>query len=715
VQVRHVGTDTFVGWLPLNTDLPVSVPFGQRDGVTFMRGAPSGVDTRRVYLFVNMAGGSALNLPNLVAQTQTPPTVPPVDPDFFGGWPQIDGVDMEKVRAITDGPAERVHYRLRSGVWMLYFWTVHVPGEPWARCTFLAVHSNPTSPAQATIWPRWTLTWGTGVVQALGRPADGTLYDAGRQWGDGQAQSRPMLVWWPTRYRDAQDASSVAALRGWSIRGHAIQRIYHDGNPRERTGSATYAAAALTVGIGALDNWDETGTNILKQSGPTGNQADHGWPREEACYYPEAAHAIAVQARRFGAKPCHHVELDGRYIDLAARPRLRMLDGRPHPPTTQDEPGQPGSGMLGKLGTQSLANTSGWGGFGWEHWLNNGLVIGYRLTGDDDLQWLIGANVNLYLASRFPPGLGSNSALFSTRGLLMEAQLSALWWDNLEDRDQAAALAARVQARASIWNSWINPVHAGGFPADYWQVYTSPPTASTPFLPAYIPWQQGPGAFFLDLCRRVYGGALEGLVGGIAAGAYRVLADVWSFEFSPEFGDTRWVEYERIQLPPPWGAGIRGRDGDWAIAWTPPVIALIRRWEPVTPTEIAARAKADAIWVQMLAQAGGGGAWFPPDDGDVPTTVGRFAVGGAFLPLLGTSQATMGPALNSAVGGALLSLTGSAVATTRIVAVGGAVISLLGASTGQTGQNAPPQPPPLPPGFPWWWRNLRRWRGWWHR
>ena len=665
-KITNTSAHRFVGWWHVNTDMPVSEAYGQRNGTTFVRGEPSGVDTRMVSVLVDLAAGATLELPDFVADTTTPPAVPTVPSNFFGGDPAINGVAMTLSSNITDGQATVSEWRYRSGVWQVYLWTTWVPGEPWARCEVLVLHSNPTSASLRENWPGWALTWGTGTVQALGRAADGSLVASGRGFGDGQCQPRPVLAWWPGRYRDAQDATNVAAQTDWLVMGHAIQNQLHDGTPLERTGSAAWAASTIAGHLARLDNWDEDSGSIRKQAGPPGNQGDHMFVREEPRYYVNATRSAYIAAMRWGAKPCHHVEVDGRYIDLVARPTLRMFDGRPHPPTTGD--------MLGKPGPINPAvHSEDWDGPGMEHDLTNGLDAATRYTGSRALSWILGAKANLYLGSRFPPGFGSNSALFSTRGLFIEAANAVHIYRDLRDRTLATAIRDRVRVRATgVFAPWIYPTH--GFPPEYWQVYTSP-TASVPEVPAYIPWQQGPCAYFLDLANRVFGG-LDGLAAGVIAGAYQVLDDVWSFEFSPTFGVERWVEYERIQLPKPYGLGIRGRDGTWATAFLPPTIALIRRLEP-------SNAKANKIWAQMIAQLGGGGTWLPPSGAAAAVDSARgsaviglagsgsaivesgeaVAAGVAAIGLAGEGTAELGPIVPAARGAGMLALFGEGYAT----------------------------------------------------
>jgi hypothetical protein len=306
--------------------------------------------------------------------------------------------------------------------------------------------------------------------------------------------------------------------------------------------------------------------------------------------------------------------------------------------------------MLGKPGPINPAvHSEDWDGPGMEHDLTNGLDAAARYTGSRALGWILGAKANLYLGSRFPPGFGSNSDLFSTRGILIETANAVHLWRDLRDRTLATAIRDRVRVRATgIYAPWVYPTH--GYPPEYWQVYTSP-TASIPEVPGYIPWQQGPCAYFLDLAERVFGG-LDGLTSAVIAGAYQVLDDVWSFEFSPTFGDERWVEYERIQLPKPYGLGLRSRSGDFAVDWIPPAIALIRRIEP-------GNAKANAIWSQMIAQLGGGGKWLPPSGAAAAVDSAR---GSAALDLFAAGSATVETSESVATGAATIGLAGEGAA-----------------------------------------------------
>lgn len=696
VQISNTGTATFIGWLPINTDLPLSATGGQitvadslggTQTVHVVRGDVTSIDTRRAHLLITIPAGSTIQIPSLIPTTTNPVPSTTIDPDFFSGKPTLGGVEMDLHSQATEGASQVYEYRLRSGVWMVYLWATWFPGEPWARCEVAILHSNPTTAALSATWPGWKLSWGDGVFQVLGQLTAGDLTTAGRVFGDGQMQIVPAVSVWSNRFRDASDETSANALLGWGINAHGIQRLLHDGNPSQTPQSTTWGAAALGGAIERLHNSAVSPYNILPDSGPTGSQSDQFFVREEPLFDVSATLPAYLEACRWGMKPCHFVEVNGNRLDLAARPRFRCYDGRPHQPTTQDEPGQPGSGMLGKPGPLNPPEhapvtgepTAGWNGPGWEHWLINGLVAAARYTGSRALQWDLTLHANLYLASRFPDssfGL-SNAALFSTRGLLYEAANCVHWYRELADRTLASDIRTRFQLRAdSTFSPWIYPTHTEGYPASYWQVYDESTTASVPFIPAYIPWQQGPCAYFLDLAVRVLGG-LSSLSAGIAAGAAQVLSDTWNLEGS------RWVEYERQELPPPWGLGREGRSGDFVVAWLPPVVAYTLRYD-------SGNAKALQLWQQFLGDTASGlRSWLPPlylapSGGGGPSPIPFEepfvqANGSGLLGLLGSGSGTTAPGTSDADGSALLGLllSGSASSAASTNAFGNGVLGFL--------------------------------------
>jgi hypothetical protein len=459
----------------------------------------------------------------------------------------------------------------------------------------------------------------------------------------------------------------------------------------ERVGTAGWAASTIAGHLARLDNWDEDSGGIRNSAGPPGNQGDHMFVGEEPRYYVTATRANYLAAMRWGAKPCHHVEVGGRYIDLIARPTLRMFDGRPHPPTTGD--------MLGKPGPLNPpVHSEDWAGPGMEHDLTNRLDSAIRHTGSRALGWILGAKANLYNGSRFPPGFGSNSAVFSTRGILIEMVNAVHIYRDLRDRTLANSVRDRVQVRLPIYSAWLYPSH--GYPQSYWEVFNSTSAAVTN-VPGYIPFQQGPCAYFINLANRVFGG-LSSLNAAVVAGAYQVLNDVWVYEFSTQFGVERWVEYERQQLPKPWGEGIKERDGTWSVAWFPPLIALIRRLDP-------ANATANAIWSQMLAQLGGGGQWMPPSGEEVAVDYVR---GAGIIGISGAASATVETMVRQANGVAVLGLSGTAAAEVGPIPPAARGRAFLGLSSTASADVYPLNDGPprrlRRPYWLWLWRSFRR-------
>jgi hypothetical protein len=305
------------------------------------------------------------------------------------------------------------------------------------------------------------------------------------------------------------------------------------------------------------------------------------------------------------ARPCHLREADGSMLNLAARTRLRVYEGQPHPPTTVDEPGQPGSGMLGKprriLETSNFAESFGWYGPDFQHWLINGKMAAARYTASMLAQYAIEHDAQLYLSSRFPnASFGSNADIQSARELIWEGVLVSHLWRTLHDRTLAGLVRTRYETR---WTNLIQPYIV----PTWWDIRTGF-SASVPYPPGPIPWQQAPACWALDLANRTFGIALDP---NLIKGA-RTIFDL-SYHRDP--ATQLWRFYEQYSLaptlPPTHPTGLRWTSDStsWTYSWSPPVLEFLLRY---FPNDAKAREIRDQVFQLSSSDGGATRQWIHP-------------------------------------------------------------------------------------------------------
>jgi len=593
VRVINLSPHQFIGWVQVNTDGEVVEPFGSRDGVPFVRGLRTGLDTQSVDLFVDLAPGAQLELADLVSVERDPiePVNPPVN--FFGGDPRVNGVPMVSNGAFVDGQAACEEWTLRVGLFVVKLWTRWYPGEPWVRGEVAVVHSDFTSTLLTTTIPALTLTYGNGLTQILGIPdVNQPLVAPGTVFNDGQARAFPVLFVFPARIRSAADVASLQALGVWGITGHGIRRLYYDANPFQAMDQATWTANNLAGAVERLHTWRESPNGVKGDSRVPGRQQDQAFVMGYAMGDIAATLPTYLEGFRWAARPCHYLEADGSQLNLATHPNLRLNGARPW---------FGGGGFTDRLGKLEpleipVSTPFDWFGPDDQHWWINGLAVSKRLTGSPCQNWLLRMQGVIYLYSKYPdvPTFGSFAIVQSTREICLEGHMVQHCWANLTDRTMADTMRTRVTTRAAgPILAWIN---AGPY-GDIWDVREST-SASIPVAPGWIPWQQTAAVYFLDLLVRQFAPDLNGLAAPIAAGAIRCLNDVWQLE------GERWVEYERISI-----SGVKSRSGEFQVAWLPPCIHYLVRTLP----DGAAKTKATAIWAQMLGDTLNGVVWDPSD------------------------------------------------------------------------------------------------------
>lgn len=580
IHLENITEHPFEGWVHVQTDrhCPASGLFaaGRFEACTYSGNGPQQVDVH-----VTLGPGQSLTIDPEACKIADRLPAPDIAPDWFGGVPLLAGAPMAMASMPeVDGAAVRASFRARKGPFVVDLWARWYPGEPWVHCEVLVTHSDPSSPHIVANWGDWPLTWGAGFCHVPGRIAwGGHIIEPGTAFADGQARGLPVLFAFPSRLRSQQDLHTLQCLGAGGVQGHGIGSLLHDGNPYQQPGATSWARQSIAGSIARLHTWAVSPHNITKRSNDTGRQADQCFVRAEPLAHPGAVLVTYLEAMQWAKRPCHHLEANGELLDRAARQGLRLWEGRPHWPTTTDR--------LGKAAQLTEAQSDGWWGPDLEHWWIRGLTAAATYKPSQLLQRLLEHEAQSYLLSRLPPGHGSNSAIFAARDVFLEAMGVVDLWRTLRNHALAKEVADRFRAR---WSGVILPWLAG---KDVWDIREST-SASVPVTPGWMPWQQGPAAYALDLVGRVLN--IPEACTVALQGAKRVLS-----AFRKE--GASWVAYERQTVD----GTVYSRDGNtFAAAWMPPAVWTVLRHEPE-------HEKARQVWNHLLAiTEGRDRSWMPP-------------------------------------------------------------------------------------------------------
>jgi hypothetical protein len=512
-MANHSGVP-FSGWKRTTIDRMPEHRSGELDGLSFVVGRDIG-GAHVVDLKVALPAGGETRSYNLAKATPVkwrPPQLPSDPLSWFGGPAQLNGVPMSFVAIEEDGACisatlqARVHQSMH--VQLFVDWN---PSQPWL-CSgeALVTCSNPAVPLLSETVPEIRLSFGDAIVLPLAGKA-GLLVEGGTTFADGQARVVPLTFVWLRHLRNPQDwatagaVASAASADGTSsaltsgIGAVGIEKLLPDGNPILPAGfSATHWAANLVApSMSRIHTWDGMAVGVNKASTDTGAQEDQLFRRGESLAEGGVgAEWIAyLNALKFANRPCHHLEVDGSLVSAARHPNLVIWMGRPHwhKGVSPDR--------LGKPDGFSAALASGWYGSDVEHKLFGSLWCGARLTGSRALQVLLRHQCNLYMMeSTTKPGM-STSQPYASRAVGYEGIFATMTDLYLEDRPMAAAVRAHWKVR---WNTIIKPFYETqrlSFPTGWFMdVRRDDPRLGSGWW--WIPWQQGVGAYGLDLAGR---------------------------------------------------------------------------------------------------------------------------------------------------------------------------------------------------------------------
>jgi hypothetical protein len=592
VRVANHSPFPFHGWKRTTIDVMPPHAAGIVGGATYVVGRPIGVDTRVVDVRVSLLPGQELAFDLATAAPSPWVRGPfPADPvGFFGGAARIDGQPFAPVALHADGAGYTLHLRRRTDPMLCVdLWCTWYPDQPgWCTGEVAMTASNPTVPDMGVVAPTgFPLEFGNAILLPLGG-TPGQLLPAGATFCDGSARILPVTFVWPQHLLHEYELGSMLADAQRAIGGVGIRNLLADGNPSypPQFSARAWADGWRSEAVRRLHTWEGAVCGPARTSSVAGRQEDQTFVRGEALL-PDGVGAEWIayfSALKLAARPCHHLEADGRPLDLAqhVNPRLVLWDGRAHWNTVLS-PDQ-----LGKPTGLSLGETKGWWGPDVEHWLMNTLAAAARLTGSPACQWLLAHQAKIYMLQSTTTQSMSTSSPFAARAVGWEGILAVHLWRELEDRALAAAVQAHWQARVT---TVILPAYANK-PNDIWDPRFDDARLGKGWW--YHPWQQAVGAYGLDLGCAVLGPA-SGRTVALAAAA-RVLRDGFVFD------GVRWNCRSAVALD-----GRATLDPIFYLFGTPLAPAVVLRHLPNHP-------QARTIFDQMRLDATDDAhfAWFAP-------------------------------------------------------------------------------------------------------
>ena len=580
VRVANHATVPFSGWKRTTIDVMPPHPVGMVGNTLYVVGRSVGSDVHVLDIRVALQPGQAavfdLSQANAAAWTRGP--FPTDVVTAFGGIASVAGHVMQPVNWRPDGAGYTFQLRARPQTLLCVdLWCTWYPDQPGFCLGEVAMTaSNPTIPDLAVQPSTLPIGFGDATVLPLGG-TPGNLLPQGSHFADGQARILPVAFVWPRHLHTLADWQGAIAASQYGVGAVGIRNLHIDGNPIYPSTFSVqqWMGAHWAPAVAALHTWEPAVCGPARISSVSGQQEDQTFVRGEALLPGgTGAELIAyLSALKLAARPCHHLEGDGRPLDLAQHvtPRLVFWEGRAHWSTVVS-PDQ-----LGKPASPSLLETKMWWGPDVEHWLMNTLAAATRLTGSPACQWLLAHQARIYLLQcTTEPGL-STSNMFAARSVGWEGILAVHLWRELEDRNLAALVRTRWQDRVT---NVIVPQY-GNRPQGVWDARFCDPRLGKGWW--YHPWQQAVGAYGLDLGCTVLGPASGRQVALDAA--LVVLRDAFVLE------QGTWHNFAAVALD-----GRVNPESIFYLFGSPLAAAVVLRHQPNHAT-------ARSIWQQMRSDA----------------------------------------------------------------------------------------------------------------
>lgn len=449
VRVENLSPVPFAGWKRTTIDRTPPREVGMVGPITYVVGRRIGLDARVVDLRVTLAPGQKIAV-DLASATESTWTRAPLPADMlwhFGGPTTFAGQPMAVVGLIEDGAGYTAQFRGRAGrmicsnVWITWY-----PDQPgWACGEAITVASNPAVPDMVEVAPAGLdLRFGDALVLLPGRGM-ASLIPAGTRVADGQGRATPITFVWLRHLTDPNAWASVGCVSSLGVGAVGIERLLPEGNPSFPAGfsARAWAGTRFAQAVRKLATWEPPICGPAPASGVTGAQEDQlVHPGGEAL----RTDGVGAEWVRYlaalhlhSARPCNHLEIDGRPLDVDAHPQARFWDSRIHWHTGVS------TDRLGKPRSLTVEEASGFWGPDTQHFLTGTLVASARLTGSPACQWLLRNLATVYLLQRTLDG--STAGIFSAREVGYECLWAVACHETLEDRAMAARVVARCRSR----------------------------------------------------------------------------------------------------------------------------------------------------------------------------------------------------------------------------------------------------------------------------
>jgi len=481
VAVANHGVSQFDGWVratldkmpPHRAGMATGVsPNGDTREVRYVLGRQVGLDVRVVDLLVSLPPGGHLAVDLSRSRSEGWTLGPP--PASLGDL-SAAGVPMRLVAVRPDGAAWTAHARARVGpmlhvdCWLRTYG--HRPG--WALGEVMVTASNPAVPDMGAVVPAgFALRFGDARVY-LGREdvERDALITAGTTFGDGQARALPVLLVWPGNLGLA-DYASVYAVRHVAAVGDV--KLWPGGNPIQPPGfePVKWARGLLAEAERRLHTFDAPLVGPNKRSADAGEQGDTIFVAGEGLV-PGGVGAEAItyySALKLAARPCQHLEADGRPLEQGAHPQLVFWDGRAHwhRGVSADQ--------LGKPRSITDAETHGYAGPDNQHFFGFTLAAACRQVDSPACQRLLANWTRVHLLQHTLDPRLATTPPDSSRSVAWEL-LMAMQFDRcLEDRELALASSSHTKRRLRgvilphhamrpvLWDVRVNDARLGDGP-----------------------------------------------------------------------------------------------------------------------------------------------------------------------------------------------------------------------------------------------------------
>lgn len=620
VHYGNLSSQDFTGWIRGTVDVQPSSPSGSSVGgsTKYLLGSQRGA-VRSISMFVTTVAGQRTTV-NLSSLTSAGPVAaaPTVSQLAAVGTPYIAGTAMTLVSNEMDGMFWCAHWRARIGSMLVVnLWTWWVPSQGWAEGRIAVVASNPSVPDMSgTVPSGFTLTWGSSTVVIPGITPGNPFLSSGEVIWDGQGRAFPVTFKWASLLPTTAEQNSASAVAELKLSFLGVQEIWPGlGNPSGGEGFDasdwvdTYWAGELT----RLHDWSSSPLGIIANGRSTGGEGDQMFVGAAAASGTDGlltdklmTLVSMVNLRR----PCHHCESTGAPLDPASHPNLNIWDGRPFLPTySPDQLGKPRNLDF------NAGEGHGWQGPWIEHWLMDGAAIGYRLTGDPCLQFIIRANAVLSYFCHTTDPSKTTTLFWAARATGYEGFLHYHFNHCLVDTTMRPLMLQRAQDRITTVVSQL-----GSRTANIWQVTDDQRLVGTPpsypdgtgLTPNWMPYQQAVGAYGLYIWSDLYG-RTDGTALAVAAAQavidravdYGVLTNITGNPSASGWRGWDFLHYDGttyVPLVQSHGAHL----GLYTWVWHTVGFATLLKDNPN-------HAHAREVMEDYLTYQGYGGQWLPPE------------------------------------------------------------------------------------------------------